>query len=148
MMMCGASVQQVKSSSDRSRARDAVESEIEWRWKTGVVIQCTMLWFKVHTPAHFIQSHAEFERGHPLTHFVIGSREGGRLFDISLSPLQGSDVCQPLHHQFQLRPSKFRALTMQTVGLVELKIIFTVVSLGSFYCSLVTRQRRKQDSDV
>lgn len=52
-------------------------------------------------PPHtrIIQTHIEFKKGHPLARFVIGSREGGCLFDTSLSPKAGMSLpSQPLHH--------------------------------------------------
>lgn len=61
--------------------RERVETE------SGLELSFQVLQFKVHTPTH-IQTHTKSERSHPLTHFVIGSREGGCVFDTSPSPQQ------------------------------------------------------------
>lgn len=61
--------------------RERMETE------SGLELSFHVLQFKVHTPTH-IQTRTKSERSHPLTHFVIGSREGGCVFDSSPSPQQ------------------------------------------------------------
>lgn len=65
--------------------------------ESGLELSFHVLQFKVHTVTH-IQTHTKSERSHPLTHFVIGSREGGCVFDtFTVSSAEMPLPSQPLH---------------------------------------------------